>query len=612
MVAVPTSPLPPTTEPTEVGANDPPESDDTFDSLGSLRTSARSLLLDEPGALAPLPTVVKVLLVEDSIEDAVLVRAFLDSSDTEFDVTWAKTLAAGVAKIQEAEFHVVLLDLGLPDSQGAEGVRTIIRLGRGAPVLVLSDGAEDEVGLPSVQNGAQDFVSKSQLTSERLQRTIHYALERRRLEQDLERRALLDPLTGAYNRGFFDDAIERVARRRERAQPLALIFIDLDKFKEINDTWGHQAGDELLKEVARRFQGRLRATDLLCRLGGDEFAVILDGIRNPRDGLRVANALLASLDEPIDLDVTVIRQRASLGVATQENGEGDPAALVRAADEAMYAAKQAGRGRIRCSRKFGLDVGAEEELKVEELIPGAVSRGELGVEFQPVVDMETGAWRSVEALVRWSSPSLGREVTPGEFLPLAEDRGALSAIGAWVLDHALDTLVDLRRTRPALRRSLNVRASELDNPRFVARTLRALADKGLPPAALTIEMTEAELSAHKQIAIPALTALHEAGVSISLDEFCGGGASLIDLAHLPVEELKLCRSMVAKSTQSVRDARVIQGAHALGVAFGLEVVAAGVETHEQRTAMEEAGCRYAQGFLFQRPTTAEALSGGAS
>jgi diguanylate cyclase (GGDEF)-like protein len=379
-----------------------------------------------------------------------------------------------------------------------------------------------------------------------------------------------------------------------------VLHLDLDDFKVVNDTFGHTAGDELLVEVARRLRAVAGRAGTAARIGGDEFVVVLPDAADPALARRVAERLIAVLDEPVRLRETTVPVRASVGIAHAAPGlsAGD---VVRCADIAMYTAK--GEGKHRVEHFDPAQHGRIARLRtLEEHLPYAVERGEIVVHYQPQVDLRTGHCHGVEALVRWDHPRLGR-VAPLEFIPVAERTGAIEPIGAHVLRVACEQAAawsDLPGLGD-LRLSVNVSARQLARESLPGIVRSALADTGLPADRLTLELTESELLEGK-LAVDQLVEIADLGVRIAIDDFGTGYASLAYLRSLPVHQVKIDRSFVTATEDAPAGADDVARAVLLvGQTLGLETIAEGVELSEQATALETAGVQIAQGFLFARP-----------
>jgi diguanylate cyclase (GGDEF)-like protein len=413
-----------------------------------------------------------------------------------------------------------------------------------------------------------------------------------------------DQLTGLPNRAALYRLLADTIDATDGAVGAAVLHVDLDDFKVVNDTFGHTAGDELLVEVARRLRAVAGRAGTAARIGGDEFVLLLPDATAPAGAERVATRLIAALDEPVQLRETTVPVRASVGIAYAEAGltAGD---VVRCADIAMYTAKDHGKHRF--EHFDPAQHGRIARLRtVEEHLPYAVDRGEIVVHYQPQVDLRTGRCLGVEALARWEHPRLGR-VPPLEFIPVAERTGAIEPIGAHVLRTACAQAAqwaDLPGLEH-LRLSVNVSARQLARESLPGTVRSALADSGLPADRLTLELTESELL-EGQLAVDQLHEIADLGVRIAIDDFGTGYASLAYLRSLPVHQVKIDRSFVPASADAPPGADDVARAVLLvGQTLGLETVAEGVELCEQADALETAGVRMAQGYLFARPMAAD-------
>ncbi len=420
--------------------------------------------------------------------------------------------------------------------------------------------------------------------------------ERKHLEDQLRHQALHDPLTSLPNRVLFVDRLSHALVRRTGDTGVAVLFIDLDDFKAINDTLGHAAGDTLLSMVADRLSHVLRAGDTAARLGGDEFAFLLEGAA-PRQAEEVAARLLAALAEPFDLDGRRATLTASVGVAARA-GFVSPAAapetadeLLRDADTAMYAAKSLGKGRVQLfSRELNIPVAGRRELRYA--LERAIDADELFLEYQPIVDMRDGSLLGVESLVRWNHPQLGRLV-PGEFLPLAEESGLIAPLGAWVMRRACHALAP--HATPV---TVNVSAHQLRGSELSRLVETVLRQAGLPPHRLLLELTESTLASAGAGAEEELGRVQAMGVRIALDDFGSGYNSLEYLGRLPIDILKVDRSLVERVHVEPQRQEVLRAIAHIADKLGLETIVEGVELEAQRIVLLDLGFLQAQGFLF--------------
>ena len=435
------------------------------------------------------------------------------------------------------------------------------------------------------------------------------ALHNTHLIEELRARALQDPLTGLPNRTLLLDRLAHALRHlRRRPGGVAVLFCDVDRFKVVNDSLGHQAGDELLMAVARRIEGSLRAGDTATRFGGDEFVVVCEDVRDEAQATEVAERLSASLAEPFLLRGDDIYLTASIGVAVSENPESDPMALVRDADAAMYEAK--GQGRARCAVfDKPMRERAVARLETENDLRRAIERGELTVHYQPNVKIQGLQTIGAEALVRWERPGRGL-VTPSEFIALAEETGLIVPLGRWVLQEACrqvaewtaDGLID-----ETFSISVNLSPHQLGAPGVLDHVDDALCSSGIRPHQLCIEVTESALVDDSRGATETIRRIHGLGVRIAIDDFGTGYSALSYLHLLPVEVLKIDRSFVGRLGPDPRDRAIITGLIDLAHGLGLTVVAEGVETAEQLGDLTAMSCDIAQGYYFARPQRPEAM-----
>ncbi len=424
--------------------------------------------------------------------------------------------------------------------------------------------------------------------------------EKSRLMEKLGHQAQHDGLTGLPNRSLFQDRLERAVTAAARyGRKLGVMFVDLDGFKLVNDTLGHHRGDELLVEVARRFQTAVRDSDTVARMGGDEFTVILSELQDSGDAARVAQRLIETLGTPIRLDEREITITASIGVSLYpQDGEGADD-LARHADLALYRAKDEGKNTVRFYAPEMNGV-VQERMQLESYLRGALDRNEFQLCFQPIVGVD-GHALTVEALLRWTHPILGR-VGPDRFIPAAEDTGQIVPIGTWVLRAALAQVVSWRARGYAVGRvAVNVSPIQLARENFVDTVIAALNEYDLPGSSLELEITERTLVRDLQRVSVRLETLQRLGVTVAVDDFGAGHSSLSYLAQLPVNVLKVDRGLISTLMSGGAGTRLVKAILALSRALELEVVAEGVETEAQLRTLTALGCQRFQGYLWTKP-----------
>ena len=434
--------------------------------------------------------------------------------------------------------------------------------------------------------------------------------QRRLAEAELLYKAFHDELTRLHNRAHFIGRLEAALERRERSPALrcAVLFLDLDRFKFVNDSLGHQAGDRLLVQVGRRLRGCLGPEATLARLGGDEFAVLVEGFAGIDEVLEVARAVLLAMRPPVWLGAQEISTSCSIGVAEAQAHHRTPESLLRDADIAMYHAKRHDSGGHALLTE-AMRERAVQALRLETDLRSAAGRGELVVHYQPIRDTRLGGIVGVEALVRWNHPSRGL-VAPAEFIPLAEEAGLIRDIGRLVLREACGQVMLWRARFPALvlRLSVNASGRELHDPLMVADTRAILAASGIEARRVQIEVTESVFLHDPERAGEVLASLRALGLRIALDDFGTGYSSLGYLDRYPVDTIKIDRSFVVRMAAEPRSMAIVRTIVALGVALGLDIVGEGVEDEPQLQALRDAGCATVQGFLPGRPMPAHELT----
>ncbi|HSK21113.1 MAG TPA: EAL domain-containing protein [Longimicrobiales bacterium] len=433
---------------------------------------------------------------------------------------------------------------------------------------------------------------------------VHDITERKRLEEQHLHNAFHDPLTGLPNRALLVDRLERLLRQVDRHPEyvFGVAFLDLDRFKTVNDNFGHMVGDDLLVSIARRLEGCVRAGDTVARLGGDEFAVLLAEVSDVRDATRVAERILVELSVPFRLAGHEVYMDASIGIALSSTGYERPEEILRDADTAMYRAKLDERSRYEIfDRQMHQLVLTTEQTETD--LRNALERDEFRLEYQPIISLADGRITGFEALIRWDHPRRGM-LAPDDFLPFAEDNGLIVHIGWWVLEHATTQMAEWLRRFPDqtdLTMSVNLSAAQFQQPELVERIDAILARAGIPPSALKLEITESVLGDDDRRFTAAIAALRQRGVRLCIDDFGTGTSSLGHLHTFPVDTLKIDRSFVRQIGFSGNSARLVETIVALSHTLGMASVAHGVETREQLEFLRQLGPEFAQGFLFSAP-----------
>ena len=428
-------------------------------------------------------------------------------------------------------------------------------------------------------------------------------------EQRVHELARFDSLTGLPNRNMFLGELDRaMARGRRHDTPFAVCFIDLDRFKSVNDTLGHEAGDDLLRTMAGRLRGAVRENDLVARLGGDEFVVLLEGSAGPADLTAVAHKLLAAISEPMTLQGSSFLVTGSIGIGLFPSDGEDAATLLKHADAAMYLAKDKGKNNVQFYTAELADI-ATRQFETEAALRLALARNELLLHYQPKVEISSGRMVGVEALVRWAHPTRGL-VPPMEFIPLAEERGLIVPIGRWVIQAACRQIRDWRAAglvAPPV--AVNLSARQFASDSLIDDITNAMSLYGVTSLDLEVELTESVLMADPERANLVLGQLHAMGVRISIDDFGTGYSSLSYLKRFPAQTVKIDRSFICGLPSDADDTAITGAVIAMAHSLGLGVVAEGVETPDQLEVLRRLGCDEAQGYLLGRPMAAAALAG---
>ena len=434
--------------------------------------------------------------------------------------------------------------------------------------------------------------------------------KRKHAERQLDHQAHHDPLTGLPNRKLFVERLDEALAGSADGRVCAVLFVDLDNFKLINDSLGHVAGDRLLAAIAERMRRVLRPDDVIARFGGDEFAILVCGASDTRDVQRVADRLSGSLRAPVVLDGGQRFVSASIGICVAPDGGADATAVLRDADAAMYRAKELGKARCEVFDD-SLRRQVVERVEFESALRGAIERRELRLDYQPFIDLSTGRMTGVEALLRWDHAELGT-IAPLRFIPVAEQSGLIVPIGEWVLREACSQAARWAERNPLaaeLEIAVNVSPRQLASPLFGDVVRAALEDSGLPPGRLCLEVTESAVVADLETASASLERLKRLGVRLAIDDFGVGYASLGQLKALPpVDVLKIDRSFVDGVLADHEDQAIVNAVIQLAASLGLQTVAEGVESGDQAMLLRDMRCGQAQGYHFARPIGPAAIA----
>ena len=514
----------------------------------------------------------------------------------------------GVAAVEYCKTtmpDLILMDAIMPNMDGFSACRELRKLDdcKHTPILMVT-ALDDENSIDrAFSSGANDFIPKP-VNFEVLRQRISRLLEASKAEKNVQHLSYNDTLTGLPNRRMFLEKLQTMlSQPRGEEYMVGLMFLDLDHFKLINDTLGHNVGDLLLKAVTTRIQDSLRSTDMVARLGGDEFTVILDHIQSAEIVGRIARKICEQLAQPFLLLEQQIYVTVSIGISIYPTDTHDLDTLIKYADTALYKAKE--KRNYFQFYEAGMETLVAKRMELENEMRKALKDNEFVLHYQPQIDLQSNKILGMEALVRWQHPTRGM-VSPAEFIPLAEETGLINALGEWVLWRACQQLQEwLGKGYPPLILSVNISSRQLEHPSFVEKVVEILDQTQVSADYLELEITETAIMQKPEEVIPTLEELKAQGVSLAIDDFGTGHSSLNYLRRFPVDTLKIDRSFVNDISTSTQDAVLINGIIALAKSLHLKVIAEGVETYEQKVYLRDHDCDWIQGFYMYKPMPAE-------
>lgn len=567
-------------------------------------------LVPASGISNALHSATRVLLVSENKADYLRVTHILAAIDERrYELTWCADLSHALEAMLSQIHDAILLDY-CPESAPEEGHRLLHAAnqhGCTEPIIVLTDTLDWQLDQEVIKAGASDYLTKTQLNTRLLERAIRYALDRKEAELKLARLAHYDALSGVPNRVLFKDRLERAIQRAERGhQGVALLFLDFDGFKAVNDTYGHDAGDRLIEMIAERLSACMRKTDSVARLGGDEFTVVLEDVNSRADIINVAKKIIRTVAKPFPIMGNQIVAGCSIGIAPYPDAGTDFDTLLKHADIAMYQAKEIHGS----AYKFYSDQMDAEQLshaKLEDELKQASRNNEWQLHFQPRVDLQSRTINGLECLLRWQHPVRGL-LKPDEFLHMAEETGQIVQIGYWVLHEAcqvLNKLDDLGY--PALSVAVNLSVQQLQDPAFVSTLEQIVEQSGVQAKRLELEIAEPVLMRSVGDKLDLMHAVHDLGPQFTLDDFGTGYSSFPQLQRLPIRAVKIHQSMVQNLLLSEADERVVKAMINLGKSLELTIIAEGAETIEQVRFLKQHQCDSMQGHYFSEAVPFDAL-----
>lgn len=554
----------------------------------------------------------KLLLIDDNeLDRQAIVRTF-KKSEWNIHIIQASSATEGLAKFDEDNFDAVLLDYRLPDIDGMEALRMLVNNPDHHSAIIILTGAtaDEDLERAFIEAGAQDVLFKSEIVHKHLTRAIVHAKTRHLLERELQEshqrlRALAenDSLTGLANRYYFDESLRAAIPRAKRLNDqLALLFLDLDNFKFINDSLGHVTGDLVLKEVARRLLSVVRSGDIVCRLGGDEFAILAHNFESQEAIAQLAQRILDDLRQPIIINSVENILSASIGIATYPDAGTNAGDLLKAADLAMYRAKRDGRNNYQFFSQT-LQAQMQERVRLEKELRALIPTDHFILYYQPLIDANTLEICGAEGLVRWNHPQRGI-LPPSEFISLAEEIGLISEIDSKSRLKACEQLAQWRQqklVKDHFNMKFNVCAQLLTEAELYENVIKDLHKTGLPGNSVGLEITESVLIENLEQTAKSLQQIKDYGIDISVDDFGTGYSSIAYLKELPARTLKIDRTFVQGVPENAADCRILRAMIVFAKSLELKVIVEGVETREQARICRDYGADVLQGYLFSKP-----------
>ncbi len=569
--------------------------------------------------------IIRLLLVEDDEDDYFITSELLaEVPGLQVDCQWASSYEQARAAIAGSEYDVYLFDYRLGEHSGVELLKELRALGRSGPCIFLTGQVGSDTDMEVMKAGGDDYLVKGQIDAPLLARAIRYARERKRSADQVAYLAYHDNLTGLPNRVMFKERLQSaVSNTVLQEKSFAVLFLDIDNFKRVNDNLGHKAGDELLQEVSNRLRACVRTSDTItamgateqkapggntiARLGGDEFTILLMDLKDPLVSTLVAQRVIDTISRPFYLSGIELYVTASIGIAIHPRDGRDIDTLLINADAAMYHAKKIGKNNFQVYRQ-ALNSSDAEHLSLVRDLRHALENNQLQLYYQPVVDIRDGGTCSVETLLRWRHPTMG-VLGPDTFIPLAEETGLIVDIGDWVLRQATNQFMVWSRDGVRLQRlSVNISCQQITHPKFLVQLLDVLRSSGIPPACLELEVTESVALEHTLESAQVFEEMRLLGVRVAIDDFGSGYSSFNMLKRMPIHTIKIDKSFIQDIAADTQSEAITAAMIAMARSLGVEVVAEGVETPQQLEIVRKYGCYNVQGYIFSTPLSVQQMS----
>jgi len=555
-----------------------------------------------------MDTIIKILLIErQQAQYEFISRLLVDVNHVDYQLEWSCDLGTSLERVLSDDFDVILLDYHWGSCTGRDLLTSARAQGCNVPIIVMTDEMEAVVDREAIRLGASDYLIKGRIGCQLLERTIRYAIERKSAESKLAKLAHYDPLTNIPNRILFRDRLDHAVSLAERdGLSFTLMYLDLNGFKLVNDSFGHDAGDELIRLCAERLEKCMRRSDSVARIGGDEFTLLLEHTDHTSGIAHIAEKVLAAISLPYQIGTHSVEVGASIGIAVYPQAGLTVDELQKHADMAMYDAKLVPGNQYRFFTE-ALNVEARRQLLLESELRRALRRNEFVLFYQPRVDLHSGEVVGLEALLRWSHPERGM-IYPEEFIVAAEDTGLIVPLGYWVLHRACEDLQLLRQAGgERLTMAVNLSLRQFKDERLPQRLSEIIQQTGVDSRSLEFEITETAMMENVELVREGMEALASLGCRFALDDFGTGYSSFTHLQRLPISAIKIDKAFVAELIQRQEDAALVAAMVNLGHSLGKEVIAEGVESDFQRLLLKELGCDQVQGFYFCKPLGLSAI-----
>lgn len=543
---------------------------------------------------------ISILIVDDDELDRESIRRMLGKfTQQNFEIDEARGFAEAEKMLQDKVYDSCLIDYYLDGRTGIELLESIKHSNPNSSVILLTGLDEDSIDKDAMNAGASDYLCKDEISAKLLGRTIQYSVHQKKIDRDRDFLAHHDSLTQLVNRTLFFDRLSHAVERATRQElECTILYIDVDHFKQVNDEFGHEAGDILLCELAKRLKQSVRGSDTVARLGGDEFAILLEDV-NKANSHYVSQKILHAVEQPFEVFNAIINVSISLGMTRFPNHTDNINQLLMQADQALYLAKKDGK---RTYRKYSEELQKELERSrwIEKEFESAIEKNEIGPFYQPQYCLLTGKVSGFESLARWQHATEGF-ISPGEFVPLAEKLSLMSLMTRMMIEKSSSDFLRLKEVFPKSHVAVNISASDCMTDQLVPCVERIIHELHIAPSDLELEVTESLLMQNIDKAAEVLGTLHTLGVRIAIDDFGTGFSSLSYLTELPIDTLKIDLQFVQGIGKSSQKESVIKVIIDLAKRLGFETVGEGVETQYQADFLRANGCDYVQGYLFSKP-----------